>query len=172
MSEQRALQEVASSAGSAPSLSGNTEQQKRALAKLEAQGLVHRTGERWEIGSSLLAARVTAEGESSPGGLWLDEATDIVYRGEEPLDDLSPLEGALLRFFLQQPYARHTHTELIEAAWPEDTLRAGVTTEALYQVVRGVRRKVEPRPSQPRYIVNWRGTPEGGYRCFPEGKPR
>ena len=171
MTEQQALQSLLSPGGS-PSARGSQGQQQRAMARLEAQGLVRRAGGSREIRSRLLAAHAAAEAPTSPGGLWLDDETDIVYRGDSPLDDLSPLEGALLRALLRQPYTRHTHTELIEAAWPEDTLRAGVSTEALYQVVRGLRRKVEPRPSRPRYIVNWRGTPEGGYRCFPEGKPR
>ena len=39
------------------------------------------------------------------------------------------------------------------------------------QVVAGLRRKIEPDPSRPCYLVNWRGTPEGGYQCFPEGRP-
>jgi DNA-binding response OmpR family regulator len=70
------------------------------------------------------------------------------------------------------PRVRHTYTDLIEAAWPEDIHREGVSTEALYQLVRGLRRQIESTPSQPRYIVNWRGRPEGGYQCFPEGRPR
>jgi hypothetical protein len=49
-------------------------------------------------------------------------------------------------------------------------MKDGVTTEALYQVVRGLRRKIEPDVGRPRYITGWRGTPEGGYRCFPEGR--
>ena len=142
------------------------------MARLEAQGIVLRTGSEWRIRSHLLANHVLSATSASPGGLWLDEQADTIFQGETPVENLAPLESALLHHLLQHPYTRHTHTELIEAAWPEDTLREGVSTEALYQVVRGLRRKVEPTPSKPRYIINWRGTPEGGYRCFPEGKPR
>ena len=43
--------------------------------------------------------------------------------------------------------------------------------DALYQVVKELRRKIEPDPAAPRYLVTWRGKPEGGYQLFPEGRP-
>jgi DNA-binding response OmpR family regulator len=78
----------------------------------------------------------------------------------------------LLRFLIHHPRARHTHSDLIEAAWPENiVVKENVSTEALYQVVRGIRRKIEPDTTQPHYLLTWRGQPEGGYQFFPEGKP-
>ena len=176
VSEQQALQSLlapnAVPAANAQAATGRMEERRqRALSKLEAQGLLRRCDGAMQIRSELLAAHVGSSRYPVPGSLWLDTQSDSFYQGTAPLDNLSPLEESLLRYLLQHPQVRHTHTELIEAAWPEDTLRAGVSTEALYQVVRGLRRKIEPRPSRPRYIVNWRGAPEGGYRCFPEGMP-
>ncbi|MDX1663361.1 MAG: helix-turn-helix domain-containing protein, partial [Candidatus Promineifilaceae bacterium] len=166
MSEQQLLQKLTG-------LQGNpaAEQAQTAFTRLEAQGIICRSEGGWRIRSPLLAQYVDAATPASPGGLWLDEQADLIFQGDMPVENLAPLESALLRYLLGHPYTRHTHTELIEATWPEDTLREGVSTEALYQVVRGLRRKVEPAPSRPRYVVNWRGTPEGGYRCFPEGNP-
>jgi hypothetical protein len=169
--EQQALYSLLDRESAAPPGSPQAEQRQQALAKLQAQGIIAGGADTWRIRSGLMAAYAATASSGSRGGLRLDGATGAIFQGEAPLDDLSPLEGALLRYLLAHPYARHTHTELIEAAWPEDTLRAGVSTEALYQVVRGLRRKIEPYPSRPRYVVSWRGTPEGGYRCFPEGRP-
>lgn len=169
--EQQTLQSLVFSDSSILTTGQPGDVRRRALTDLEAQGIVHDAAGAWQIRSELLAAYAGSQASRSRGGLWLQEATETVYQGESPVNDLSPLEGMLLRHLLEHPYVRHTHTELIEAAWPEDTLRAGVSTEALYQVVRGLRRKIEPQPSRPRYIINWRGTPEGGYRCFPEGRP-
>lgn len=87
------------------------------------------------------------------------------------VEDLPPLEQSVLAFFVEHPYTRHMHTDIIEAAWPADAAREGVTNEALYQVIRGLRKKIEPDASQPRYVINWRGTPEGGYQFYPEGRP-
>ena len=146
--------------------------ERRAFQLLQDKGLLTQRDQGWQIRGSLLAAFIAAEADRSPGALWLDEAADLVHQGRMPLTQLTPLEHGLLRFLINRPRIRHTHTELIESVWPENTIREGVSTEALYQVVRGLRRKIEPEPAQPHYIVNWRGTPEGGYQCFPEGRPR
>ena len=50
-------------------------------------------------------------------------------------------------------------------------IEGGVMDDALYQVIRGIRRKIEPEPGKPRFLVTWRGRPEGGYQLFPEGRP-
>ena len=146
-------------------------QQEQAARLLAARGLILETGGGWRIGAPLLAAFVGQDVDRSPGALWYDEAAGLLFQGKALLDNLTPLEHSLLSYLVRHPRARHTHTDLIEAVWPEDTIREGVSTEALYQVVRGLRRKIEPAPSRPRYIVNWRGAPEGGYQCFSEGRP-
>ncbi len=74
-------------------------------------------------------------------------------------------------YLLRHPRARVTKTQLIEGVWPDDTVADGVMDDALYQVIRGLRRKIEPEPGQPRFVVTWRGRPEGGYQLFPEGRP-
>jgi len=145
--------------------------QKQAAHLLATRGLVLETEGGWRIGAPLLAAYVGQDADRSPGALWYDEAAGLLFQGKARLDNLTPLEHTLLGYLVRYPRARHTHTDLIEAVWPEDTIKEGVSTEALYQVVRGLRSKIEPLPSKPHYIVNWRGSPEGGYHCFPEGRP-
>ncbi|MEI2610569.1 MAG: helix-turn-helix domain-containing protein [Candidatus Promineifilaceae bacterium] len=115
------------------------------------------TSKRWRV-----AAAATS-------GLIPTSAT--IYQGQTALENLSPLETSLLTFLLAHPHTRHTYTAVIQAAWPAATNRAGVSNEALFQVITGLRRKIEPDPTRPCYLVNWRGIPEGGYQCFPEGKP-
>lgn len=146
--------------------------QQKTAYMLNQKGLIApAAGDRWQIGAALLNDFVGQTASHSPGPLWLDRPTGILYQGNKVLDSLSPLESGLLSFLVRHPRTRHTHTGLIEAVWPDDMNKEGVSTEALYQVVRGLRRKIEPAPSQPHYIVNWRGSPEGGYQCFPEGRP-
>jgi hypothetical protein len=147
------------------------ENERRAFQLLKEKGLLEPAGHGWRIRGTLLTAFVANEAGRSPGALWLDEPADMVYQGRTTLTQLTPLEHGLLRFLISHPRIRHTHTELIESVWPENTIREGVSTEALYQVVRGLRRKIEPEPASPHYIINWRGTPEGGYQCFPQGRP-
>ena len=70
-----------------------------------------------------------------------------------------------------RPRLRHTKTDLIVNTWPDELREKGVSDNALYQVIVVLRRKIEPNPATPRYLVTWRGKPEGGYQFFPEGKP-
>jgi DNA-binding response OmpR family regulator len=107
----------------------------------------------------------------SRGRVWIDAKTGQVFQGSKPVDDLQPLERTVLEHFLEQPYSRHTYTEIINAAWPAGVAREGVSNDALYQIIRKLRLKLEPDPGSPRYVINWRGTPEGGYQFYPEGRP-
>lgn len=147
------------------------QQQQKAAGLLAQKGVTLPVDGGWRISGSLLSAYIAQKAGRSPGSLWIDDTAGIVYQGNMALKELTPLENGLLCYLIRHPRVRHTHTDLIEAVWPEDMSKEGVSTEALYQVVRGLRRKIEPEPGRPRYIVNWRGSPEGGYQCFSEGRP-
>jgi hypothetical protein len=153
------------------SVQDSEEADHRTLQRLAAKGLGQPAEDGWRLSSGLLSAFVAQAGGRSRGRLRFDQNANLIFQGQLPLENLAPLESSLLKFLVTHPRIRHTYTELIEAAWPADIHREGVSTEALYQLVRGLRRQIEPAPSQPRYIVNWRGRPEGGYQCFPEGRP-
>ncbi|MEM7119324.1 MAG: helix-turn-helix domain-containing protein [Chloroflexota bacterium] len=106
--------------------------------------------------------------QPSPQQIWFDAHMDCLKRGNDCLPHLTPTERNLLLFFVQQPYKQHTYSELCAVGWPSDHIN-GVTPECIYQMIRGLRSKIEFDPKQPQYIVNWRGNPEGGYRFFPLG---
>jgi hypothetical protein len=148
-----------------------TQQHGAVLAALHEKGVCQQSGAGWRIVGELPLAFVGQVAGRSRGRLWLDEASGEIYQGQVLVRELSPQEQALLQFFLHFPRARHTHDDLIEGAWPPEDQKGGVSTEALYQAVRSTRKKIEPDPSQPRYLVTWRGQREGGYQLFPEGRP-
>jgi len=102
----------------------------------------------------------------------LNEETGELTCGQVPLTNLTPLEYEALLFFVRHPQVRHTKIDLILNAWPNDPCPLERTDDSIYQVIRGLRRKIEPNPSKPRYIVTWRGTQprEGGYQFFPQGQ--
>ena len=72
---------------------------------------------------------------------------------------------------VKTPGVRHSYTDVIVQVWSDEENYHGVTNDSLFQVVKGSRRKIEPNPAQPVYVVNWRGKPEGSYIFYPEGKP-
>lgn len=125
----------------------------------------------WEISGSLFNTYVAQIAGPGKGNIWADIETGEIYQGRKLVENLQPLERAVLQFLIQHPRTRHSHTHLIEAAWPDDVLKEGVSTEALYQTIRGIRKKIEPDTAVPRYIINWRGRRQGGYQFFPEGRP-
>jgi hypothetical protein len=143
----------------------------QALALLLDKGLLLAATPGWRIFCDLLAAYVATAARRSRGELWLDAETGSIHQGPARLDNLAPLEQSLLTYLLSRPRARHSYTALIETVWPAEVAKEGVSNEALFQVVSGLRRKIEPDPTRPCYLINWRGSPEGGYQCFPEGRP-
>ena len=145
--------------------------QEQVLSRLAAKGVVQSGEDGWGFTAELLAAYAATAAGQGLGRIWLDEATGQAYQGQVPILELAPLERSVLHFLIQQPYLRHTKTDLIVNTWPDELRRQGVTDDSLYQVIAGLRKRIEPLPSQPCYVVNWRGRPEGGYRFFPEGRP-
>ena len=138
---------------------------------LRTKGLLRQEENAWRIGSALLEEYATAVGELSRGSIWEDKKTGMLFQGKRPLDNLPPIEAALLTFFVRNPHKRHTHTEIITAVWTEEENPEGVTNQALAKQISNLRKRIEPVLANPIYIINFRGKPEGGYQFFPEGKP-
>jgi DNA-binding response OmpR family regulator len=163
--ERRALAEVQKQRA------GVERQHRHALTGLADKGLCRRTDAGWRILSDLFDAYVAGVEGQANGKIWLDESTDELYQGQTLLADLSPLERSVLHFLTSHPRVRHAKTDLIVGTWPDELRRQGVTDDSLYQVIRELRKRIEPNPAKPCYIVTWRGRPEGGYQFFPEGRP-
>ncbi|HRW06010.1 MAG TPA: winged helix-turn-helix domain-containing protein [Caldilineaceae bacterium] len=171
--EQLVMAEIQKSIrGAARTQNGVGQRYEQVLAHLAERRLcLYRDGT-WRIFSDLFAAHVGQVGGRSRGKITFDATAKTLYHGEEPLTGLTPKESALLQFLVELPYLQHSYTDLIVAVWNEEERYHGVSNDSLYQLVRTLRLKIEPNPSQPVYIVNWRGKPEGGYLFYPEGRPR
>ena len=148
-----------------------TRQHESTLSPLSQKGICTEGKQGWQIACQLLETYIADVGGRSRGRLWLDERSETVYLGQEPLENIQPQPLEMLKYLLRHPHIRHTHDHLIDAAWPENVRRDGVTPDAVYQTVRNLRRHIEPNPATPRYLLNWRGQGQSGYQLFPEGKP-
>jgi DNA-binding response OmpR family regulator len=147
-----------------------TKEQSYALSRLEAKGLSYRDGPGWQITSELLAAYVAKIEGRVPGKIWLDEKAKIVYQGNAPVEDITTLQYEILRFLIKNPQVKHTRDAIIDSAWPPEDHRVGISPNALQVQIASIRKKIEPQPARPRYLITWIGRP-GGYQFFPEGKP-
>ncbi|MEZ4727699.1 MAG: winged helix-turn-helix domain-containing protein [Caldilineaceae bacterium] len=175
--EQQALAALQQPAGSKETVVTQRRQRLAAvMATLCAKGICRSSpnaagDEACILFGELFADYVNEVGMLSRGAIWIEEETDMLYQGDALLMGLAPKEQAILTFLAQQPRKRHTYTDLILNAWTERERYHGVTNDSLFQVVRSLRQKIEPDPTQPIYLVNWRGKPEGGYLLYPEGRP-
>lgn len=123
------------------------------------------------FGMSELLARVRATLRRSPepapdetfiedGDFSLDLSTRAVHVGKKEVR-LSPKEFDLLLFFLRNSGKVLTHRTLLAKIWGGDYTEQ---TEYLRVFVRHLRKKVEPDPAKPRYILT---EPWVGYRFVP-----
>ena len=142
------------------------------MTQLAHRGLCQVVDGGWQVNGALLADFVQTAVQHGLGRIWREAKSGALYQGTQRLVGLRPLEEALLAFLVQNPYRPHTKSALIQAVWPEGTHIDGVTDDSLYQAVRGVRQKIEPKTAESYvYLVTKRGVDEGGYQFFPEGNP-
>ena len=145
-------------------------EQRPLLARMAAKGVCRGHGNAWQINGELLSAYVAGIEGRVPGKIWLDEATRTIYQGQTVLDELSGLQYEILRFLIKNPRVRHTRDDIIDNAWPDEENREGITPNALQVHIAAIRKKIEPNPGTPHYLITWHGRP-GGYQFYPEGKP-
>ena len=118
-----------------------------------------------------LLARVRAQLRRSPAivpptvlhfpGLTIDLERRLVLREEQPVR-LTPTELALLELLARRAGRPLTHGQLIASVWKG---AAGTTADTVRVHIGSLRRKIEPDPSSPRYIVT---EPWVGYRFIAE----
>ncbi|MEM7334931.1 MAG: winged helix-turn-helix domain-containing protein, partial [Chloroflexota bacterium] len=147
------------------------EQRLKILSKLILKGVCKENGNHYSIQVGVLRNYLNIKENLFFGRIWVDEKSGDIFQGEKLIENLAPLEHSLLKFLLSNPRERHTKTDIIINAWPDELRKKGVTDDSLYQVIIGIRKKIEPLPTKPCYLVNWRGKPEGGYQLYPEGRP-
>jgi len=141
------------------------------LIHLQEKGVCCQTKTGWQIAGVLLAEYIAKVKGRGRGKIWIDEQTKEIYQGQTLINNLTSLELSVLALLTRHPRTRHTKTDLIVNTWPDELRQQGVTDNSLYQVISTIRREIEPNPSEPSYLITWRGKPEGGYQFYPEGKP-
>ncbi len=90
-------------------------------------------------------------------GVVIDLAARRVRRGTEEVR-LTPKEFDLLHYLLATPHVAIPHTKLLQAVWGPDY---GDQVEYLRVFVNQLRKKIEPDPAKPRYLLT---EPWVGYR--------
>ena len=98
-----------------------------------------------------------ATGRVSVGDLAIDYDTRRVLRGDEEIR-LTPKEFELLAFLARNPNRVLTHRAILKAVWGPNAVDQ---PEHLWVLVGQLRKKIEPDPASPKYLVT---EPWVGYR--------
>ncbi len=91
------------------------------------------------------------------GDIEVNFARGEIRRGEKTVETTA-LELKLLKAFVEKPGRILSRQQLLDAAWGDQTF---VTDRVVDSHVMELRRKIEPDPAKPRYLVSVRGL---GYR--------
>ena len=142
----------------------NTEQDKVDALDAGADDYVMKPFNTRELLARIRAAlrRLPLAPDSGPavirtGDIEIDVAARrLIVRGEAVR--LTPKEFDLLNYFVHNPNVPIPHTKLLQAVWGPDY---GDQVEYLRVFVNHLRKKIEPQPSKPQYIMT---EPWVGYR--------
>jgi two-component system KDP operon response regulator KdpE len=100
-------------------------------------------------------------GRVTVGDLTIDYDTRRVVRGDEEIR-LTPKEFELLAFLAKNPNRVLTHRAILKAVWGPNAVDQ---PEHLWVLVGQLRKKIEPDPAKPKYLVS---EPWVGYRLVSE----
>jgi DNA-binding winged helix-turn-helix (wHTH) protein len=87
-----------------------------------------------------------------------DSSLNIIKKGPQVISEsLTSSEFRLLRFLMENQEKILTREEIINAVWKDLAATAGVTDQALDQLIFRLRKKIEDNPNQPEYIQTVKG---------------
>ena len=138
---------------------GFSEESGRDQELLALKGLVVQdTEHHWRLFSPLFALFVGQTEEKAMSDFRVDDNTASVWVAGKQITGLSPLEFRLVRLLYGRRGQVLTRDDILAALHPEETTDAVPRYDSsVDSLVRQLRKKVEPVPSQPRYILTVRG---------------
>jgi hypothetical protein len=153
--EQEALTAFVSKPGAALNL--DVERSLRQKAILEERG-----GELSAFGTLFegFARRQRLVRRHQPQGVWVDVDSGDVWVDGKPVPTLTDLEYRLLLLLYGRLDKVCDKYQIVESVWGEDYIDE-VDDDRIGKLVNRLRRKIEPDPSGPRYLITVRGR---GYR--------
>jgi DNA-binding winged helix-turn-helix (wHTH) protein len=147
---QRAMANLASETGHRPP--------PEILQRLQVQGLV---GGPWAdsdaIFSSLLADYICREKPSAIAHIFIDHQQHIVWVDERKVEKLAPLEYKLIEYLDTRRGDVCTRDEIIANLYPDQKDSGGVSDASVDAILKRLRKAIESRPDQPRFILTMRG---------------
>jgi DNA-binding winged helix-turn-helix (wHTH) protein len=126
-------------------------------AYFEHIGLIHDGSVTIPLLTRYLEAEQAAK-QTQKQPIVFDTEKNLIRKGETVLSDsLTSAEFRLLAYLLNHPDRVIDREELITIVWQEHKTTAGVTDQAVDQLIFRLRRKIEENPNQPTHLVTVKG---------------
>lgn len=124
-------------------------------SSLQKSGLLDKTN---RITIPLFTTYITTQTTEEKQTLSYDPATDTITKGAVIFSEqLTGAEFRLLKFLLHHPDTILDREIIIPAVWKETTTTAGVSDQALDQLIFRVRKKIEEDPNNPTHLLTIKG---------------
>ena len=123
---------------------------------LEQVGIIHNT----QIQIPLLATYIMSDKDkpSQETKITYDENTNTIHKGASILSDqLTASEFRLLRYMIQNEERVIERDDLITVVWQDNKSTAGITDQAVDQLIFRVRRKIEEDANHPHHLLTVKG---------------
>ncbi|MBE2224228.1 MAG: winged helix-turn-helix domain-containing protein [Anaerolineae bacterium] len=125
-----------------------------AVAQLKIKGLVEKQKPH-QIFSPIFSQYVMGQPNDWNESLRLDTATRRVWVFNRPSETLTSLEYRVFQTLYYRDGEVVTRDDIVEAGWPD--AQGGVTDDAVTQIIRRLREKIEPDRTSPQFIESVRG---------------
>ncbi len=99
-----------------------------------------------------------------PKTIRLNDSSNEIYFGDDPIVDLTAQEFKLLKFLIGHPNRVVERDEVINTVWTDSKTQTGVSDEALDQMVHRLRKKIEDEADNPKHLLTVKGR---GFRFLP-----
>ncbi len=133
--------------------------QSRFLDRLARKGIARKSGAEWQIFSPLLAEFCQQQSPAA-APFQLDSHRRTVWINGYETPQLTQLEYKLLDFLVQRQNQICTRDELAQQLYPQDAAGwqgEGVSDNRLDSIIKRLRKKIEPNPQEPRYLITVHG---------------
>ncbi len=130
---------------------------REAVSYLEAVGMLHENRIQIPLFEQFIHEQVGGQ-QTGQKNIRYDEYTNTIKKGDEIVSDkLTASEFKLFRFMLQNPDRIVEREELIDAVWGDNKSTAGITDQAVDQLIFRLRRKIEEDANNPIHLQTVKG---------------
>lgn len=126
------------------------------IHKLEGKGLICKLENTLEFFSPIFADFIRSVKPLSPAHILVDHLERCIWIDEHQVEKLTPLEYKLIEYLDTRRGQVCTRDEIISVLYPDEVID-GISDASIDAVLKRLRKKIEPEPDHPRFLLTMRG---------------